>query len=321
MHKHTHQHQHTSLADILRSTSGNQAVIVRRVVIIGLIANAILMALKIVTGYYGHSEALVADGFHSLNDFASDLVVLIFIGIAYRKADARYTYGYGKFETFVSLLISAILCVAAVAIFREGVESILAVFKGENISHPDFYTIIVVIVSIVAKELLYRYTSSRGRKTGSSALIANAWHQRSDALASIATLIGVVCSHFFSDKWAILDPCASLFIAIIIAIAGIRMLIPAFRELMERALPQSEADIALGIIADTEGVEGIKDLKSRKNGNLKIFDAAIYVNPDLTISEGYAITEAIRKNLETHFGNGIIISISTYPAQKDNNPV
>lgn len=319
MHKHTHQHQHTSLADILRSTSGNQAVIIRRVVIIGLIFNAILMALKIVTGYYGHSEALVADGFHSLNDFASDLIVLIFIGIAYRKADAKYTYGYGKFETFVSLLISAILCVAAVAIFREGVESIVAVFKGESISHPDFLTIIVAIVSIVAKELLYRYTSSKGHKTGSSALIANAWHQRSDALASIATLIGVVCSHFFSDKWAILDPCASLFIAIIIAIAGIRMLLPAFRELMERALPQSESDTALGIIAHTEGVEGVKDLKSRKNGNLKIFDAEIYVNPELTINEGYAITEAIRKNLEKHFGSRTMISISTYPAQKNNN--
>lgn len=308
-----HKHNHGALAASLRTSSGNEAAVIRKVVIIGLVVNALLMILKIATGFYGHSEALVADGFHSLNDFASDFIVLIFIGIAYRKADAKYTYGYGKFETFVSLLISAILCIASIMIFKEGVESIIAAAKGERLPHPDFLTIIVAFAAIICKELLYHYTSSTGKKTESSALIANAWHQRSDALASVATLIGVACSHFLSDRWAILDPCASILISVIIATAGVRMLLPAFRELMERSLPEAVSKEAAAIIKATEGVDALKELKSRRNGHFLIFDISILVNPSLTIDQGFAIAENIRNKLEERFGTNTIVSVATLP--------
>lgn len=315
--KHSHNHSHhTSIISLISGASDKKGKLIRNITLIGLVANIILMTLKLVTGWVGHSEALVADGFHSLNDIAADVIILLFIGVAYKKADHKYSYGYGKFETFASFLIGIILVVAAVMIFTEGLESIAGAINGEELERPDIWTVIVAIFAIIIKECLFRLTSHYGKKTGSSALIANAWHHRSDALATIATLIGVTSAHFLGEQWRILDPCASLLIAVFIIVPAIRIVIPAFRELMEKSLPAEVGEKASMIITQIPGVVTLETLKSRKSGHFMIFDATVGINPSLNIEEGFSIAENIRERLEDQFGKHIMVGVNTVPARR-----
>lgn len=309
-----HKHNHTqSIATILPDESGESARTIRKVVTIGCLVNLLLMCLKLCVGWFGHSEALFADGFHSLNDVAADIIMLVFIGISFRQADKRYTYGYGKFETLSSFLMSSFLIIVAILIAREGIETIIDYTKGEQLERPDIWTFIVVLFAMACKECLFRYYSATGKNTGSKALVANAWHHRSDALASVATLIGVTAAHFFGDRLSILDPLASILIALFILTAAIRMLVPAFNELMEHSIPENEAEKARKTISETEGVMALKNLRCRRNGHFFIFDATVAIDSNLDISQGYSIVENIERNLKKNFCKHIILSVTTIP--------
>lgn len=312
---HRHHH-HTPISDIIPDESLQSASYIRKVVRIGCIVNLMLMVLKLCAGHFGHSEALVADGFHSLNDVAADLIMLVFVGISYRASDDRYAYGYGKFETFSSFLMSVFLIFISVMIAIEGGESVKAYFDGEILDRPDIWTLIVVLFSMGCKEGLYRFYSGAGRRAGSKALVANAWHHRSDALASVATLIGVSCAYFFGDKFRILDPVASLVIACFIFGAAVNMLRPAFGELMEHSLPKEMVEKARAAISGVTGVQRLVSLKSRRNGHKLIFDAKIAIAPHLTIEQGAEITGNIENALKEAFCPHIILSVITEPANK-----
>lgn len=298
---------------MLPDETGASARTIRRVVKIGCVVNALLMALKLTAGYLGHSDALVADGFHSLNDLAADLIMLIFVGISYRAADDRYAYGYGKFETFSSFLISAFLIVVACVIGAEAVESIIGYAKGEELDQPDIWTFIVVLFAMACKEGLFRFYSHAARRAESKALLANAWHHRSDALASVATLVGVTFSHFFGPAFRILDPVASLVIAVFILIPAVRLFRPAFAELMERSLPAGDVARARGIVEAVPGVEGVSGLRTRRNGHHLIFDVEIRIAPHLTIEQG-AVIAAIEEALKKAYCPHIFVSVTTRPA-------
>lgn len=309
-----HSKHAAPLAQVLPDETGASARTIRRVVKIGCVVNALLMALKLTAGYLGHSDALVADGFHSLNDLAADLIMLIFVGISYRAADDRYAYGYGKFETFSSFLISAFLIVVACVIGAEAVESIIGYAKGEELDQPDIWTFIVVLFAMACKEGLFRFYSHAARRAESKALLANAWHHRSDALASVATLVGVTFSHFFGPAFRILDPVASLVIAVFILIPAVRLFRPAFAELMERSLPAADVARARGIVEAVPGVEGVSGLRTRRNGHHLIFDVEIRIAPHLTIEQGAAIAAAIEEALKKAYCPHILVSVTTRPA-------
>ncbi|MDE6682041.1 MAG: cation diffusion facilitator family transporter [Muribaculaceae bacterium] len=250
------KHDHTdNLSGLLTAEASQSSRSIRRIVTIGCIVNACLMALKLSVGYLGHSDALVADGFHSLNDFAADLIMLLFIGISFKKADSRYSYGYGKFETFSTFLISLFLLFVSWHIGAEAIERIKEYLGGKVLAQPDIWTVIVVLVAMCAKEFLFRYYRRGALKTGTMALLTNAWHHRSDAMASIATLIGVSFSHFLGESWRILDPCASLILVLFIVVAAIRMLYPAFIELMDHSCSPEIKDKATSIVEHTELVK------------------------------------------------------------------
>lgn len=304
-----------SLAQVLPDENGESARTIRNVVKIGCIVNALLMALKLTAGYLGHSDALVADGFHSLNDLAADFIMLIFVGISYRAADDRYSYGYGKFETFSSFLISAFLIVVALMIGAEAVESFVGYAKGEELQQPDIWTFVVVLFAMACKEGLYRFYSRAGRKAESKALLANAWHHRSDALASVATLVGVTFAHFFGPAFRILDPIASLVIAIFILIPAIRLFRPAFAELMERSLPVKDVTKARESISAVPGVKKINYIRSRRNGHHLIFDIGIGIEPDLTIEQGAEIAHGIETTLRDIYCPHILVSVTTTPCK------
>lgn len=299
---------------VLPDESGEAARTIRRVVKIGCAVNAVLMVLKIGAGYFGHSDALMADGFHSLNDLAADLIMLIFVGISYRAADGHYAYGYGKFETFSSFLISAFLIVVAVMIGVEAVESIVDYARGETLQQPDIWTFVVVLFAMLCKEGLYRFYSHAGRKADSKALMANAWHHRSDAMASVATLIGVTFSHFFGEGFRILDPVASLLIAVFILVPAVRLLVPAFVELMDRSLPDEQVEKARGVVSGVEGVKGISYLRTRRNGHHLVFDVGVLLARGTTIDEGADVAARIEAGLKEAFCRHIYVSVTTRPA-------
>lgn len=298
------------LSEILPDENDRNSKIIRQTVRIGCIINIFLMIMKLTAGYLGNSDALVADGYHSLNDVAADLIMLLFVGISYRKPDDNYPWGYGKFETFSSFLISVFLVIIALHIAVEACESIVNFMNGEELPRPDLWTFIVVLLAMFCKELLFRFYSRRGRKAECKALIANAWHHRSDALASIATLIGVTFSHFFGASFRILDPIASLVIAGFILFPALRLFLPAFRELTDSSLSGSERDKALIAIKNVGGVIEVKYIRTRRIGHHLVFDIAVRIPEGMTIKEGSAITEAIRESLYKAFCHHIFVSVT-----------
>lgn len=289
---------------------------IRRVVTIGCMVNLFLMVLKLTFGFVGHSEALVADGFHSIGDVGTDLIMLAFVGFSFREPTKRFAYGYGKFETFAAMLVSGILLTVSVFIAIEGIESIRDYMAGEVLERPDIWTIVAIIFAIFSKEFLFRFYRWNGKQTRSNALVSAGWHHRSDALASLATLIGVTGAHFLGEQWRVLDPCASLVIVVFILIPACRLFFPAFRELMEGSIPKHDYEEAEEIIKKVDGVEAIKMLHTRKSGPFLIFDVEVMVDGKINIEQGYQISLAIEEALKERFGKNIRVSVTTMP--KDN---
>ncbi|MDE5919299.1 MAG: cation diffusion facilitator family transporter, partial [Duncaniella sp.] len=291
----------------------NEVDTIRRVTWVGFWVNAILMVLKIAIGFYGHSDALVADGVHSLSDFATDLIVLLFVSIAYKSADSGHPYGHGKFETFAALIIGVILLGVAIGIGNSGLRSVIASAHGEMPPRPDLWTLAVAVISILAKELLFRYTIRASRTIGSQSLRANAYHHRSDAVSSIATLAGISAAYFLGDSWRILDPIASMLIAVFIAVSAIQICLPAINELLEKSLSPSRIDKVESIIEGVAGVKAFHRLRTRRNGHSVIIDVHIKVDPDITVSAGHDIASAVEKALHEEFDNDIITNIHVEP--------
>lgn len=287
---------------------------VRRVTMTGFWVNAALMVLKIFFGIYGHSDALVADGVHSLSDFATDVVVLIFVGMAYKAADSDHPYGHGKYETLATLLIAVALVAVGAGIAYGGVTTIIGVASGsETLLRPDVWTLVVVLLSIVSKEWLFRYTRRAGRAVGSSALQANAWHHRSDAISSLATLAGISAAYFLGESWRVLDPVASVVISAFIIWSGIELARPSLAELLERALPDDTVAEIGRTVAATPGVLAYHRLRARRNGHSTIVDLHIKVDPDISVTQGHDIATEVEHRLQTLLGKDLIAGIHVEP--------
>lgn len=310
--KHNHAHQ-LNLAGLLDLHNLNEAKQIRRAVTIGCGVNIFLLCVKLLFGYAGHSDALVADGFHSLGDVGTDIVMLTFVGFSFKKATKSFAYGYGKFETFASLVISGILVFIAVMLSMEAIDSIKEYIDGATLPQPDIWTLIAIVFAIICKEILFRFYNVVGKRTRCNALVSSAWHHRSDAFASFATLAGVAGAHFLGEKWRVLDPAVSLVIVIFIIIPAVRLFVPAFRELMEGSIPHHDFEDAEKIISKQEGVLSLKNLKTRKSGPFLIFDAVVAVDGKSNIEEGYRISGEIEAALKIKFGKNIMVSVVTEP--------
>lgn len=291
----------------------NEVGIIRHVTLVGLWVNAILTIAKIVTGIYGHSDALVADGVHSVSDLATDIVVLLFIGIAYKSADSEHPYGHGKFETLATLLIAVTLFCAAISIGVAGVKSTISTINGATLPRPDVITLAVAALSIISKEVLFRYTILTANKIGSSSLTANAWHHRSDALSSIATLVGVSAAFFLGDRWRVLDPATSVLISLFIAWSAIKVGLPSVNELLEKSLPENDVKNIENVIRNVDGVKAMHHLRSRRCGHSYVIDAHIKVDPDITVTQGHNIATAVETELKKLLGPDVVSYIHVEP--------
>ena len=286
---------------------------ITRVTWIGSIVNFVLVVLKFVAGIVGHSAAMVADAVHSLSDFVTDIIVIVFVRISGKPEDESHDYGHGKYETLATAIIGLILLFVGVGILYNGAKSVMEAFGGKALGAPSIWALVVAGASILLKELLYRYTIYKNRRLESQALVANAWHHRSDALSSIGTFIGIGGAIILGDRWRILDPIAAIVVSIFIMKVAIELLKPCVDELLERSLPaDTEADIMKVILSFNE-VSAPHHLRTRRIGNHIAIEVHIRMRGDMTLHDAHLVTQNIESALKQKFGDKTHIGIHMEP--------
>ena len=288
---------------------------ISRVTVVGGVVNLLLVALKFVAGIAGRSAAMVADAVHSLSDFITDIVVLVFVGISARPQDASHDYGHGKFETIATFFIGLALAGAAIGIVVSGATKLAAWLQGEDIPVPGTLALWAALISIVVKEILFQYTARKGKKLESQALVANAWHHRSDALSSIAAAIGIGGAIIFGNRWTVLDPLASIVVGAMLVKVAWDLLGPAIGELTDKSLPEDVENEILGIIEEAPGVSEPHNLRTRRIGNRVAVEVHIRLDGNLTLAEAHERTSQIEKRLKERFGADSHITIHMEPVK------
>lgn len=276
-----------------------RAAQVKRCTLVGFGVNGIMSALKIIAGIAGNSGAMIADGVHSISDFLTDVVVIACVGVSARGVDDEYRYGHGKFETFATFLIAEALAVVGLGLGWNGVKSVMAAIGGQQLPQPGYFALAMAVVSIVAKELLFQYTNRVGKKLKSSAVIANAWHHRSDAMSSVATLAGISGAIFLGGQWRVLDPVAEILVSLFVLAVAVKLAVPAVKELLEVSLPAEENAKIAEVIDGLEQVKAYHHLRTRHNGNAHVVDVHIKVDPNLSLTEAHDVATALEERLKS----------------------
>lgn len=285
-----------------------------QVTVIGSIANFLLLVLKFIAGFIGHSSAMIADAVHSLSDFVTDVIVLVFINISSKPKDEDHDYGHGKYETLATSIIGIVLLCVGVGLFWEGMGKIFGYyFRGETLESPGKIALVAALVSIVGKEILYRYTVIVGKKYNSQAVIANAWHHRSDAFSSIGTTLGIGGAILLGERWRVLDPLAAVIVSVFIVKVAFELVIPAINDLLEKSLPKEIEDEILLIITDMQEVKNPHNLRTRRIGNDFAIEVHIRVDGETTVSRAHELTLEIEHRLRERFGAATHIALHVEP--------
>lgn len=282
----------------------------------GSVVNLLLLAFKFVAGFVGHSSAMIADAVHSLSDFITDVIVIVFVRIAGKPVDEDHEYGHGKYETLASVIVGIMLAVVGVGLAVNGVEKTIAFFKGEALESPGVIALVAALLSIFAKEVLYQYTVIRGRKLNSPALVANAWHHRSDAMTSIATLIGIGGAMLLGQRWNVLDPLAAVVVSVFILKAAFSLMKPGVDELLEKSLPDKDKNEIAAIMTATPGVVAFHRLRTRRIGSKVAIDAHVKMDGSLSLRQAHDIASEIERSLKQRFGPDTYIGIHMEPADR-----
>ena len=284
-----------------------------RVTWIGMVVNIALSLLKLAAGILGRSGAMIADAVHSISDLATDVIVLIFARISSKPEDAGHNYGHGKYETLASILISLALIAVGGGILADSIHNIRLVLTGEIIGRPGAIALIAAAISIVAKEVLYRYTVRVGRQTDSPSVVANAWHHRSDALSSLGTLAGIGCAYFLGEKWRIADPIAALLVAVFIFKIALDLIRTGLGELLEKSLPADVEQEILSIVTANPEIRSPHNLRTRRIGASIAIEVHVRVDGAMSVAHSHALTVDIEHRLRARFGAGTMIAIHVEP--------
>lgn len=284
-----------------------------KVTFIGSAVNFLLLVFKFVAGIVGNSAAMIADAVHSLSDFITDIIVVLCVHLSGKPQDKEHDYGHGKYETMATVIVGAVLLLVGLGIFKNGAVSIWKCLHGEILPEPGMLALIAALVSIVLKEILFRYTAVMGKKLDSEAMIANAWHHRSDAFSSIGTAVGIGGAILLGEKWRVLDPVAAVIVSILIIHVSIKLTVPGLEELMEKSLPEKEEKKILEIILSFPGVSDPHHLRTRRIGNYCAIDVHVRMDKDMPLEKVHKITEGIESRLKEELGGKTIINIHAEP--------
>lgn len=284
-----------------------------RVTWIGSLVNLLLLVFKFVAGILGHSAAMVADAVHSLSDFVTDIVVVLFVRISGKPEDKNHDYGHGKYETLATAIIGFMLLAVGVGMLYNGIKTVVDTINGAPLEAPGVVALIAAAVSILAKEILYRYTVIVGKKVNSEAVVANAWHHRSDAFSSIGTLVGIGGAICLGEKWRILDPIAAIVVSIFIIRVSIVLLKHCMDDLMERSLPEDVEKRISDIILSFEGVTSPHHLRTRRLGSQIAIEVHIRMEGTTSLHDAHEVATAIERRLKEEFGESTHIGIHMEP--------
>ena len=289
-----------------------------RVTLVGSAGNALLVVFKFVAGIIGHSAAMVADAVHSLSDFITDIIVLVFVSISAKPQDTSHDYGHGKFETLATLFISLALIAAAIGIIVSGAQKLVAWLNGADLDAPGSLALWAAVISILLKEWMFRFTARKGRELESPALTANAWHHRSDALSSIGAAVGIGGAVLLGGRWTVLDPLASIVVGGMLIKVAWEIMRPSLGELTDESLPEKTESEILEVFHSFPDISEPHNLRTRRIGNRVAIEAHIRMDGDMTLQQAHDITSSIESTLKERFGNGTIVTLHMEPLKHGN---
>ena len=284
-----------------------------KVTIIGSIVNFLLLVFKFIAGVVGHSAAMVADAVHSLSDFVTDIVVIVFVRISGKPQDESHDYGHGKYETLATAIIGVVLMGVGIGILVNSVTGIVDAFNGKELEAPGMLALVAAAVSIIFKEVLYQYTVFKGKELGSKVVVANAWHHRSDAFSSIGTLIGIAGAIFLGEKWRVLDPIAAFIVSVFIIKVAVDLIKPCIDELLEKSLSKDIEEKILSIITAFPEVDSPHHLRTRRIGNNIAIEIHIRMDGEMPLKDAHDITKKIENAIKDEFGQATHIGIHMEP--------
>ena len=284
-----------------------------RVTIVGSIVNFLLLVFKFFAGIAGHSAAMLADAVHSLSDFVTDIIVIAFVRISAKPEDQGHDYGHGKYETLATAIIGVFLLFVGFGIFWNGASSIYRFLQGDTLQEPGRVALVAAILSIIFKEALYQYTVFKGRKLNSQAVIANAWHHRSDALSSIGAASGIGGAILLGSQWRILDPVAAVVVSFFIMKVAVQLLIPCVDELLEKSLSAEVEDRILETILSFPGVTSPHHLRTRRIGSYCAIEVHVRMDGRISLEEAHQTATAVENKLKKLLGKGTLVNIHVEP--------
>lgn len=298
-----------------KDTIMNREREIYKVTLVGSAVNMALLTFKFVAGIVGHSSAMIADAVHSLSDFITDIIVLVFVRLSAKPHDVSHDYGHGKFETVASFFIGLALVGVAMGIIVSGAMKIAAWAGGQELESPGWLALWAALLSIVSKEVLYQYTVRRGRSLASQALTANAWHHRSDALSSVGAAIGIGGAILLGRRWTVLDPLASIVVGSMLMKVAIGLLRTNIYELTECSLPEDMEREILDIMGSVDGVTQPHNLHTRRIGNRIAIEAHIRMDGSISLHQAHSLATAIEQRLKQHFGMATHVSLHMEPVK------
>ena len=286
-----------------------------KVTMIGSVGNMLLVIFKFVAGIVGHSSAMVADAVHSLSDFVTDIVVMVFVNIIAKPRDRSHEYGHGKFETIASFLVGLALLMAAIGIVVTGVLKLTEWWNGEALKAPGWVALWAALLSIVVKELLYQYTAFMGRRLESPLMLANAWHHRSDSLSSIGAAIGIGGAILLGQRWTVLDPLASIIVGLLLVKVAYDLLNTSMGELTESSLSEETEREIIDIIRSFDDVSEPHNLRTRRIGSRIAIEVHVRMDGQLPLSVVHERATSIEHKLKERFGMKTHVTLHMEPVK------
>ena len=281
---------------------------------VSVVVNIVLCTAQILTGIFAKSQALIADGIHSLSDLIGDFVVLFANHHSQKDADQDHPYGHQRFETAASMVLGVLLMVVAVGMLWAAFEKLK---NPEDIPTVHGVALWIVGIALISKELLFRYMLKIAKRVKSSMLVANAWHARSDAASSLVVAVGIIGN---LAGYPILDPIAALFVGLMIGKMGWSFGSSAFHDLMDRSADEQEVAAISATLLQTPGVLGVHDVRTRKMGDMILVDAHIEVDAHLSVEVGHDIGLAARHAvMQRHRVLNLLTHIDPVPSRTDKN--
>ena len=284
-----------------------------RVTLAGSAVNVVLLVFKFVAGFFGGSAAMIADAVHSLSDFITDVIVLLFVRLSSKPEDSDHDYGHGKYETLATSLIGLALLCVGVMIMYNGVHSIVSAVMGNPLPQPGMIALAAALVSIALKEWAYRFTAKVGRECESQAVVANAWHHRSDALSSIGTAVGIGGAILLGDKWAVLDPIAAVVVSVFIIRTAWQLTKKSAGELLEQSLPAEMEREIVDIVAREPMASEVHHLRTRRIGSHIAIEMHLRMPGDISLYESHQHATNIEQELRKRFGASTYIGLHVEP--------